>query len=86
MHSGRVPASVRMKRSTLANALLDRPVDNFDYDGLTGSEGVGGHAMFRTRHIDQITSESVKANRRLRARTYLDGTQLGVRSGPCWKC
>jgi hypothetical protein len=49
-------------------------VDNFDYDGLTGSEGVGGHAMFRTRHIDQIASESVKANRRLRARTYLDGT------------
>jgi hypothetical protein len=25
-------------------------------------------------------------NRRLRARTYLDGTQLGMRSGPCWKC
>jgi hypothetical protein len=22
----------------------------------------------------------------IKARTYLDGTQLGMRSGPCWKC
>jgi hypothetical protein len=27
-----------------------------------------------------------QANRRIKARTYVDGTQLGMRSGPCWKC
>jgi hypothetical protein len=27
-----------------------------------------------------------QVNRRIKARTYVDGTQLGMRSGPCWKC
>jgi hypothetical protein len=32
------------------------------------------------------SDESLQANRPIKARTYLDGTQLGMRSGPCWKC
>ena len=47
---------------------------NFDYDGLTGRwiRGVSNTS------IHQITSESLQSNRRLRAPTYLDGTQLGA--------
>jgi hypothetical protein len=32
------------------------------------------------------SDESLQANRPIKARTYLDGTQLGMRSGTCWKC
>ena len=35
--------------------------------------------MFLTLTFNQITSESLKANRRPKARTYLDSTQLGMR-------
>src|SRR6202165_2366037 len=41
--------------------LAQRTVGNFDYDGLTGPEGVGGHAVLQTPHIPQIISESLKA-------------------------
>jgi hypothetical protein len=36
----------------------------------------------RDRHALKIR----QANRRIKACTYVDGTQLGMRSGPCWKC
>jgi hypothetical protein len=51
----------------------------------------------RVRHVLKIrcrlfratplaSNESLQANRPIKARTYLDSTQLGMRSGPCWKC
>jgi hypothetical protein len=51
----------------------------------------------RVRHVLKIrcrlfratllaSNESLQANRPIKALTYLDGTQLGIRSGPCWKC
>jgi hypothetical protein len=45
--------------------------------GRCGWPTAGKHAVFQTRHIHQITSESLQSNRRLRARTYFDRAQLG---------
>ena len=51
----------------------------------------------RVRHVLKIrcrlfratllaSDQTLQANKPIKARTYLDGTQLGMRSGPCWKC
>lgn len=47
-----------------------------------GREGARENAIVPTGHIDQITSDSMKANRRLGARGYLHRYNWGM--GPCW--
>jgi hypothetical protein len=44
--------------------------------GRCGWPTAGKHAVFRTRHIHQITSESLQSNRRLTAHTYPDPLPL----------
>jgi hypothetical protein len=33
-----------------------------------------------------IAMGDAMAHMQIKARTYVGGTQLGMRSGPCWKC
>ncbi len=42
------------------------------------------YRLFRATLL--ASDESLQANRPIKARTYLDGTQVGMWSGPCWKC
>lgn len=44
-------------------------------------------AMVKFKTIGGLRYGTLRqANRRIKARTYVDGTQLGMRSGQCWKC
>jgi hypothetical protein len=61
---------------------LDLGVVDVGHTNVLYSFGV----MLKFKTADLRYRAPRQANRRIKARTYVDGTQLGMRSGPCWKC